>query len=231
MIGDYRYVPFMTPDLNAKPDDKPAYTFGEELANSITHGIGVLIGIAVLALLVVFSALRKSAWEVVSCSVYGATFIMLYLGSTLYHALTNPRAKRVFKIIDHSAIYLLIAGTYTPYALAPLRGGLGWTIFGAIWGCALLGIVFKVFLTGRFKAVSLISYLFMGWFCLVAVKPLYRELNVAGFVFLVAGGLCYSVGAIFYAWKSLRWSHAVWHMFVLAGSLCHFFSILFGIAL
>ncbi|MBN2162242.1 MAG: hemolysin III family protein [Pontiellaceae bacterium] len=206
------------------------YSAGEELAHSITHGVGVLIGIAVLTLLVVFSALHKGAWEVVSCSVYGTTFILLYLGSTLYHAITNPRAKRILKVVDHSAIYLLIAGTYTPYALA-LRGGLGWTIFGSIWGCALVGIAFKVFFTGRFKVVSLLSYLFMGWFCVIAIKPLYHELSVTGFVFLAVGGLCYSVGVVFYAWKSLRWSHTVWHLFVLAGSLCHFFSVLFGIAL
>ncbi len=214
-----------------KTDSEQPYGPGEELANSITHGIGVFLGIAILAVLVVFSSLRKSAWEVVSCSIYGATFILLYLGSTLYHSARNPRTRRVLKVVDHSAIYLLIAGTYTPYALAPLRGALGWTIFGVIWGCALLGIFFKVFFTGRFKVVSLASYLFMGWFCIVAVRPLYRELTTAGFVFFAAGGLCYTLGAVFYAWKSMPWSHAIWHLFVLAGSLCHFFSILFGIAL
>ena len=211
-------------------NEKP-YSAAEELAHSITHGVGFFLGIAVLVLLVVFSSLRKGAWEVVSCSIYGATFIMLYLGSTLYHSARRPRVRRIFKVIDHSAIYLLIAGTYTPYALVPLNGALGWTIFGAIWGCALFGIFFKACFTGRFKAVSLFSYLFMGWFCIIAVKPLYRELSVAGFVFLAVGGLCYTVGAVFYAWKSLKWSHTVWHLFVLAGSLCHFFSILFGIAL
>ncbi|NNJ71484.1 MAG: hemolysin III family protein [Kiritimatiellales bacterium] len=211
--------------------DTRDYSAGEELAHSISHGIGAVMGIVVLVLLVVFSALRKGAWEVVSCSVYGATFIMLYLASTLYHAAHHPRTKRILKVIDHSSIYLLIAGTYTPYALAPLRGALGWTIFGAIWGSALLGILFKVFFTGRYKVVSLLSYLFMGWFCAVAIKPLYRELNTTGFVFLAVGGLCYTVGTVFYASKSLKWSHAVWHLFVLSGSLCHFFSILFGIAL
>jgi len=214
-----------------KPAEPEFCTPGEELANSITHGIGVVMGFAVLVLLVVFSAVRKGTWEVVSCSVYGTTFIILYLASTLYHGIQHPRTKQVLKTIDHSAIYLLIAGTYTPYALAPLRGVLGWTIFGAIWGCALVGILFKAFFIGRFKAVSLISYLFMGWFCLVAVKPLFLQLTVPGFVFLVVGGLCYSVGAIFFGWKTLPWSHAIWHLFVLAGSLCHFFSILFGIAL
>ena len=208
-----------------------SYSPGEELANSITHGIGFFIGIAVLVLLIVFSALRKTAWEVTSCAIYGATFILLYLGSTLYHSARNPRVRRIMKVVDHSAIYLLIAGTYTPFALVPLRGALGWTILGVIWGCALLGIFFKVFFTGRFKVVSLASYLFMGWLCVVAVKPLYRELNTAGFILFAAGGLCYTVGAVFYAWKSLKWSHAIWHMFVLAGSLCHFFSILLGIAL
>jgi hemolysin III len=214
-----------------KRAEQTFYSASEELAHSITHGVGVVIGFAVLTVLVVFASLRKSAWEVVSCAVYGTTFIMLFMGSTLYHAIQNPRGKQVLKTVDHSAIYLLIAGTYTPYALAPLRGELGWIILGAIWGSALIGIAFKVFFTGRFKAVSLISYLFMGWFCLIAVKPLYRALNTAGFVFLAVGGLCYTVGAVFYAWKSLRWSHTIWHLFVLAGSLCHFFSILFGIAL
>jgi hemolysin III len=214
-----------------KPEKHEFYSEGEELANSITHGMGFFIGIAVLVLLVVFSSLRQSAWEVISCSIYGATFILLYLGSTLYHSSRNPRVRRVMKIIDHAAIYLLIAGTYTPYALAPLRGALGWTLFGAMWGCALVGIFFQVFFIGRFKAVSLFSYLFMGWFCVIAVKPLYHELTTAGFVFLAVGGLCYTVGAVFYAWKSLKWSHAIWHLFVLSGSLCHFFSILFGIAL
>ena len=207
------------------------YTLGEEIAHSVTHGIGIFIGIVVLAILVIFASLRHSAWEITSVAIYGATFIMLYLGSTLYHAITNERAKKILKVVDHSAIYLLIAGTYTPYALCPLRGALGWSIFGAIWGAALVGIIFKIFFTGRFNWVSLVSYLFMGWFCVIAIKPLFRELNTLGFVFLAVGGLCYSVGAIFYAWKGLKWSHTIWHLFVLAGSLCHFFSILFGIAL
>lgn len=210
---------------------KQDYSAGEELANAITHGIGAVLGIAVLVLLVVFASLRKGAWEITSCAIYGSTFILLFLSSTLYHSARKPGVRRILKIIDHSAIFLLIAGTYTPYTLAPLRGVLGWSIFGAVWGAALVGIILKAFFTGRFKWVSLGSYLFMGWFCLVAVKPLYRELSTAGFVLLVAGGLCYSVGAVFYAWKSLKWSHAVWHLFVLAGSLCHFFSILFGIVL
>ena len=209
----------------------PPYSAGEELANAITHGIGFFMGIAVLAILIVFASLRKGPWEIVSVSVYGSTFILLYLGSTLYHSARRPRTRRIMKIIDHSAIYLLIAGTYTPFALVPLRGALGWSIFGAIWGAALIGIFFKAFYAGRFKWLSLGSYLFMGWFCAGAVKPLFRELNTVGFVLLAAGGLCYSVGAVFYAWKSLKWSHSIWHLFVLAGSLCHFLSILYGIAL
>lgn len=212
-------------------ENNSPYGASEERANSITHGLGVLIGIAVLVILVVFSSLRQSAWEVVGCAIYGATFILLFLSSTLYHSTRNPRIRKVMKAIDHSAIYLLIAGTYTPFALVTLRGTLGWIIFGVIWGCAILGIAFKVFFTGRFKAVSLISYLFMGWFCVVAVKPLYLGLPTTSFVFFVVGGLCYTVGAVFYAWKSLPWSHAIWHLFVLSASLCHFFSILFGIAL
>ncbi|QBG47920.1 hemolysin III family protein [Verrucomicrobia bacterium S94] len=210
---------------------KPDYSAGEELVNAITHGIGAVIGVAALVLLVVFSALRKGPWEIVSCAIYGATFIILFLGSTLYHSSRQPKVRKVMKIIDHSAIYLLIAGTYTPFTLAPLRGALGWSIFGIIWSCALIGIVLKAFFTGRYKWVSLGSYLFMGWLCVIAVKPLFESLSTTGFVFFVVGGLCYTIGAVFYAMKSVKWSHAIWHLFVLAGSLCHFFSILFGIAL
>ena len=216
--------------MSEKPPPR-TYSANEELAHSITHGIGFALGIACLVVLVVFSAMRKSAWEVVSCSVYGATLIMLYLSSTLYHAIQAPRTKRVLKIIDHASIYLLIAGTYTPLVLAPLRGALGWTIFGAVWGCALVGIFFKVYFTGRFKAVSIISYLFMGWFCVIAIKPLFQKLSTAGFVFLAVGGACYTLGALIYMKKSLPWGHTVWHLFVLAGSISHFFAILFGVAL
>jgi hemolysin III len=217
--------------IRMEPEDCKPYRADEELAHSISHGLGIVIGIAVLILLVIFASRRQGIWEVVSCAVYGTTFILLFLGSTLYHSARRPATRKALKVFDHSAIYLLIAGTYTPFALVPLRGAVGWTIFGAIWACALLGIAFKVFFIGRFKAVSLLSYLFMGWFCVVAVKPLYRELNTIGFVMLAAGGLCYTIGAGFYAWKSLRWSHTIWHAFVLAGSLCHFFSILFGMVL
>ncbi len=214
-----------------KMTEQRDYSPGEELANSITHGVGAVLGIAVLVLLVVFASLHNGAWEIVSTAIYGTTFILLFLSSTLYHSSRRSQVRRVMKIIDHSAIYLLIAGTYTPFTLCPLRGSLGWAMFGAIWFCALVGIFFKAFFTGRFKAVSLGSYLLMGWFCAIAVKPLYRELSTLGFVFLIVGGLCYTIGAVFYAWKSLKWSHAVWHLFVLAGSICHFFSILFGIAM
>lgn len=210
---------------------QPAYSAGEELANSISHGIGFLLGIACLVILVVFSALRHSAWEVVSCSIYGTTFILLYLASTLYHAVTNPKAKRILKVFDHSAIYLLIAGTYTPYMLVPLRGTLGWSIFGVIWGCAIAGIVLKAFFTGRFKIISTLTYLAMGWLVVGTIKPLLNELGASGVIWLGAGGLCYTLGIGFYAWKSQKWTHAIWHLFVLAGSLCHFFGILFSIAL
>ena len=204
---------------------------GEEIANTVSHGLGFIAALAAIPILIVGAVHRGDAGTIVGGAVFGSSMALLYLASTLYHAAPQGKTKSLLRKLDHSAIYLLIAGTYTPFALAPLRGGLGWTILGAIWGSALLGIAFKVFFTGRFKAVSLISYLFMGWFCIIAVKPLYRELNTAGFVFLAVGGLCYTVGAIFYAWKALPWSHTIWHLFVLAGSLCHFFSILFGIAL
>ena len=207
------------------------YHASEELANSIVHGVGCALGIACLSVLVVFTGLHKSAWEVVSCAIYGSTLVLLYLASTLYHAVKNPRAKAVLKIIDHSAIYLLIAGTYTPYMLVPLRGALGWSIFGIIWGCAIIGIILKAHFTGRFKVISTLAYIAMGWLIVGTIKPLFHALGTSGIVWLGTGGLFYTLGTGFYAWKSQRWTHAIWHLFVLAGSLCHFFGILFSIAL
>jgi len=207
------------------------YTDPEELVHSITHGIGLVLSIICVAILIVFSMMRKSAWEVMSCAIYGMTLIILYLSSTVYHALRTPRAKRIWKTMDHAAIYLLIAGTNTPFALVTLHGKLGWIIFGALWSCALAGIFFKIFFTGRFKTLSTLSYLFMGWFCVTAIKPLFEKLTAASFVLLVAGGFFYTLGALIYMRKSLPWGHAIWHLFVLAGSFCHFFSILFSVAL
>jgi len=157
------------------------YSLTEEIASSVTHGIGVLLAVAALSVMVVYAALRGTAWHVVSCSVYGATLVMLFAASTLYHSLPWPRAKAVLKVIDHSAIYLLIAGTYTPFLLVPLRGPWGWSLFGVVWGLALVGVVFKVFFTGRFKLFSTLVYVGMGWIVVVAIRPLCQNLPAGGF--------------------------------------------------
>jgi hemolysin III len=203
------------------------YTRREEIANSITHGIGALLSVAGLAVLVGFSTTRGDAWHIVSCSIYGATLILLYLASTLYHSISQPNLKELLRTFDHSAIYLLIAGTYTPFMLVSLRGPWGWSLFGTIWGIALLGIVLKTTSFGRLPGISLGFYLTMGWIVIIAIKPLLAALDKGGLWLLVLGGLAYTGGVIFYAWEKLPYSHAIWHLFVMAGSAFHFFAILF----
>jgi hemolysin III len=199
----------------------------EEVMNAVTHGIGTLLAVAGLVLLTVLAYLHGDIWHIVSFSIYGTTLVLLYLASTLYHSFTNEKVKRVFKILDHSAIYLLIAGTYTPFTLVPLHGVLGWTVFGVVWGLAIIGIVFKVFFTGRFKLVSTICYLGMGWFIVFAIKPLLATVPALGMGWLFVGGLFYSLGSIFYLWKKIPYNHAIWHLFVLAGSVSHFIAVFF----
>jgi len=208
--------------------EKPVYSYSlsEEIASSVTHGIGVLLAVGALVVMVVFAALRGTAWHVVSCAVYGATLVLMFAASTLYHSLSRPRAKVVMKVLDHSAIYLLIAGTYTPFLLVTLRGPWGWSLFGVIWVLALVGIVFKVFFAGRFKLFSTLVYIGMGWMVIIAIRPLYKSLPLGGLTWLVAGGLFYTGGTIFYLWRRIPFNHAVWHAFVIAGSLCHFFSVM-----
>jgi hemolysin III len=181
-----------------------------ELANSLTHGVGFALSIAGLVVLVVLAAMHGSALHVAACSIYGATLVLLYLASTLYHSVRTPRLKHVLQVIDHVAIYLLIAGTYTPFTLIALRGGLGWSIFSIIWGLALIGILLKVLFVGRFRIASVVVYLLMGWLCIIALKPLLHSLPDGGFPGLLAGGIAYTVGVVFYAWKSLPYHHAVW---------------------
>ena len=208
-----------------KPD-KEAYSLSEEIASSVTHGIGVLLALAAFTVMVIFAALRGTAWHVVACAVYGATLVLMFTTSTLYHSLPWPRTKAVLKVIDHSAIYLLIAGTYTPFLLGPMRGPWGWTLFGVIWGLALGGVIFKLFFAGRYKLVSTLVYVGMGWMVLVAIRPLCQTLSRGGLLWLVAGGLFYTAGTIFYLNRRIPFNHAVWHAFVLGGSLCHFFSVM-----
>lgn len=202
------------------------YSLGEELAHSITHGIGAVLSIAGLVLLVTLAALRGDAWHVVACSIFGATLVFLYTASTLYHSITHPGAKRVMRVFDHAAIFLLIAGTYTPFTLVTLRGGWGWTLFVIVWGLALVGIIYKITARNRFRFLSVLLYLGMGWLVLIAIKPMVTSIPGPGLALLLAGGLCYTLGVIFYAWKRLPYGHAVWHLFVLAGSICHFFAVL-----
>ncbi len=203
------------------------YSAGEELANSLTHGLGFVLALAGLTVLVVFAALYGSARHIVACSIYGAMLVILYAASTLYHSLTSPRAKAFLQVIDHAAIFLLIAGTYTPFTLVTLRGGWGWSLFGVIWGLAILGILLQVTALRQVTWLMLILYTSMGWIVVIALKPLLAALATGGLVFLVLGGLMYTLGIIFYVRKSIRFSHAVWHLFVLAGSILHFFAILF----
>ena len=202
------------------------YTLGEEIANSLTHGVGALLAIGGLATLVTLAALRGDVWHVVSCSIYGAAMVILYTASTLYHGITAPRAKNALQVFDHAAIFLLIAGTYTPFTLVSLRGPWGWSLFGTVWGLAVAGIVLEIGFPRRWPALSLTLYVAMGWVVVVAVKPLLEVLPTGGLVLLVLGGLAYTAGIGFYAWKKLPYGHAIWHLFVLAGTVFHFFAVL-----
>lgn len=202
------------------------YSAREEIANAISHGIGVLLSIAALVLLVVNAAMYGDIWHIVSFSIYGASLVILYSCSTLLHSFQNKKVKDVFEILDHAAIYLLIAGSYTPYLLVTLRGPLGWSIFGIIWGLAFSGMILKIFYVKRFILISTLCYILMGWLIVFAFKPLYSNLAFGGIVWLVIGGLLYTFGSLFYVWRRVPYHHAIWHLFVLAGSICHFFSII-----
>lgn len=209
-----------------KQKEKRNLGIAEEIANSVTHGVGVGLSIAGLIVLVILAVLNGDVWHVVSVSIYGTSLVLLYLASTIYHSVLNPKAKRMMKVVDHAAIYLLIAGTYTPFMLVNLRGPWGWSLLGTIWGLALVGIVFKLFFIGRFERLSLTIYLLMGWMCVVAAKPMITEIPTGGLIWLAVGGVFYSLGVIFYRWEVLRYNHAIWHLFVLAGSISHYIAIL-----
>lgn len=198
----------------------------EEIANAITHGIGLLLSVAGFVVLLVLAALRGTAWHIVACSIYGVTLICLYTASTLYHAVISTRVKRALRIFDHSAIYLLIAGTYTPFLLVSLRGPWGWSLLGVIWGLALAGVLFKFWFVERFAILSTTVYIAMGWLVVIAAKPVITHVPLTALIWLFAGGLAYSGGVIFFAAKRIPYSHAIWHIFVLAGSICHYFAVL-----
>lgn len=199
----------------------------EEAINTLLHGIGLMLAIGGAVVLIVFASLHGNAWHIVTFSIYGATLVLFYSASTLYHGVVRPRPKRVLQALDHAGIFLLIAGTYTPFTLVSLHGGWGWSLFGVVWGLAVAGIALKIWFTGRFDLLSTLLYLGMGWLVLIAIVPLWRALPPAGFFWLVAGGVVYSAGTLFYLWERLPFSHAIWHGFVLAGGACHYIAVLF----
>lgn len=207
-----------------KPDK--LQTRAEEIGNATTHAMGALLSLIALTLLIVSASSQHDVLKLASGIVFGCTLLMMYLSSTLYHSMKNPRLKHLFRIIDHASIYLLIAGSYTPFMLVTLRGPWGWTLFTIIWSLACAGVVFKMFFVHRFELLSTLIYLLMGWMAVVAIKPIYQHLPIAGLECVVAGGLCYTVGVIFYVWERLKFSHVLWHLFVLAGSIFHFFAVL-----
>ncbi len=197
----------------------------EEAVNSLLHLAGFVFSLAAVTALVALASLNGTTRHIVSCSIYGGTLLVLYLSSTLYHSLPWGTAKKLFRYFDHSSIFLLIAGTYTPFTLVTLRGEWGWSLFGAIWGMAVIGILMRVFIEKQHPLVSTIYFLLMGWLIVIAIKPLVAAMPLGGFEWLAAGGLFYTAGVIFYGLDRFRYFHAVWHLFVMAGSACHFFSI------
>jgi hemolysin III len=198
----------------------------EEIANAITHGVGALASAAAGAVLVTLATLHGTRLQMISAIVFGTSLVLLYTASTLYHAIPSLTAKRRLKVFDHCAIYTLIAGTYTPFALIGLRGAVGWWLFGVAWGLALVGIVFKLFFTGRFKLFSTLVYIGMGWMAIFAIRPMMVNIPLPALIWLLAGGVAYTAGTLFYHNERLRYSHAVWHLFVLAGSACHFIAVI-----
>ncbi|MBN2601969.1 MAG: hemolysin III family protein [Candidatus Marinimicrobia bacterium] len=197
----------------------------EEIVNGITHGIGVLLSITGMVLLVIQAARHGNVWHVVSYTIFGCTMVILYLASTLYHSIQHTKIKPFLKIIDHSAIFLLIAGSYTPFLLVLLRGTLGWTLFGIIWGLAIIGIIFKSIYIHRFRILSVFIYIAMGWLVVIAMPQIIHILNRTSLIFLISGGLSYTLGTIFYAFQKIPFGHGVWHLFVLGGTITHFFAV------
>ena len=218
-------LPFDSPSRIAGP--KREQSQGEEIANSISHGIGLVATLGGTPFLIMHAARYGDAGFFVGTSLFSATIILLYLASTLYHALPMGKAKRVFRVIEHSAIFLLIAGTYTPFTLGVLSGAWGWTLFGVVWSLAAIGVALKVFNKASHPIVSTGLYLLMGWLIVIAVDPLFAKVPTSGLLWLIAGGLSYTAGVAFFATDSrLRYGHLIWHLFVIAGTVCHFFAVL-----
>lgn len=204
----------------------PTYSLGEEIANAVTHGLGVVLAIAGLAVMTAFAALYGDAWHITACAIFGASLILCYATSTLYHSIQIEKVRRVLRTLDHSAIFLLIAGTYTPFMLVSLRGPWGWSLLVAIWALALAGIALRLLLRGRLHGLVVALYVLMGWVVVVALEPMLERVATGGLVLLAAGGLAYTGGVAFYKWRRLPYHHAIWHGFVLAGSTLHYFAVL-----
>lgn len=201
-----------------------------QIANTLTPALGFLLSIPGMVALIAHASSNGNGWHIVSFTIYGSSLVISYAAFTLYHIFKfHKRWGKVFKILDHSTIYLLIAGTYTPFTLVFLRGNWGWTLFGAVWGATILGVLFKIFFVHRFKILAPLLYLFLGWLLILVIKPAVELIPGAGLHLLLAGGLFYSVGLIFYAWKRLLFHHAIWHLFVLAGSTCHYFAVYYHV--
>lgn len=204
--------------------------FREELVNAITHGVGALLSVAGLVTLMVISFTGGDVWRMTSLTIYGASLTVLYLASTLYHSFHHPKTKHYLRIFDHSAIYVLIAGSYTPFALITLREHGGITLFFVMWGITLVGIVFKLFFVKRFNRLSTLLYIAMGWMALFVYEPFVNNMDANGLYLVVAGGLIYTLGAVFFLWEKLPYNHSIWHLFVMGGSLCHFLAIYYFVA-
>jgi hemolysin III len=215
--------------LMTTPAPLPQYSRAEEIANSLTHGVGIVLAIAGLAVLTAFAALYGGAAHITASAIFGAALVLCYTTSTLYHAIPIERVRPILRALDHSAIFVLIAGTYTPFMLLSLGGTTGWLMLALIWSLAVAGVVARLLLRGRRHGLVVACYVAMGWAVLLVIVPLVRQLPTRGVALLVAGGVAYTLGVVFYKWKSLRFSHAVWHGFVLAGSALHFFAVLLDV--
>lgn len=213
--------------LHDKPRwQNPFYTIQEEIANSVTHGIGTGMAVVGLVVLIVLTAVYGDTRQIVSVSVYGGSLIILYLASTLYHSIQHPKTKKVLRIFDHASVYILIAGTYTPFLILGIRGVLGWSLLAIVWALALIGITWKIFFIGRLEVIATAAYVLMGWMCMLMIKEMLTKLPPVALALLLAGGIIYTIGVIFYAWEKLPYNHAIWHLFVLGGSICHYFAIM-----
>ncbi len=203
------------------------YSPVEEKTNIISHAIGFILGIVALVFLVTHASLYGNVWHIVSFSIFGTSLVVLFAASTFYHSAKKPELRNKLRIIDHVSIYIFIAGTYTPFTLVTLNGPIGWSIFGTAWGLALTGIILKLFFTGKYEKISTLMYVFMGWIIVFAIKPVINNLSLEGLLWLVAGGMAYTIGAILYSIKKIKFNHAIFHMFVLVGSFCHFMAVFF----